>query len=837
MNQVSLNSNKNLNFKTAQQMQMQQIPQMPVEQSMPNVPLPALYNIPEQRDNEEIKNKLKKMDMMGLIHPWFERPLTMLGIGATMAWGVDKFSSACAGPYETSLVGKAARFGDKIQNSKIIQSKPFQTIWGWGESGIKKLNHIFRNSDVVNAIKTTPSSPEWGFVKDELLTMEQRVTHDFSRIVNETIHPESINKDGAGYVKLFNLGVDKKETEFIQKFFNGIQATEEQASNAIQLKRMGLADDAIREIISKPESSSIVKTMHLEKMGIDEAFLEKLGKSPATKEDIAKVREACQKANKMRIGAGHQEWMGKFQPFARKISLSEVSNRLSSMSEPAVNGTVKTKTGKAFATLLQKFHRGFTFGGGKMNAIFFVTPFLLDSILAVKEADPERKIGTAAHGLVHSVSWVFTFPLALSIVHRFGGMQYAGMSKEAVEEYRSKLKAFNEKANPYKECGFFDKLLGRAERKAPEKTFQSYGEYKAARKTLEAELKALRKVEGQTLFTKLCKKLGRFLTFDLETISHYKGSSNVLAKTTGGFKNFLRNFGGVPLRVGVWAALTTGVLDGIINKALKGCFGRHYDKMQEEEFKEGKKNQKKFLKQDLKARLQEAQNEKVLGLNTIQKIDTPPAQTEDAYQAIIAEKMKKKMSAINEQSGEKLENTAPEQKTEPTANETTKDTPIAETKSETKAVPENTTKSAIEEKAPAELKPEISSETKEADKTEQKPEEAPVKTVEPEAPKKETITQSKENNATKNITSTTPVKARPIAAKPIKRDNYTYIPSSENVIKNDKKEEDINKYIPSQVGAKFTKTFDNSGLEDALKRADRAEQKALQVLAGNFDSY
>ena len=28
--------------------------------------------------------------------------------------------------------------------------------------------------------------------------------------------------------------------------------------------------------------------------------------------------------------------------------------------------------------------------------------------------------------------------------------------------------------------------------------------------------------------------------------------------------------------------------------------------------------------------------------------------------------------------------------------------------------------------------------------------------------------------------------------------------------------------------------FDNSGLQDALARADRAEQKALQVLAGKF---
>ena len=72
--------------------------------------------------------------------------------------------------------------------------------------------------------------------------------------------------------------------------------------------------------------------------------------------------------------------------------------------------------------------------------------------------------------------------------------------------------------------------------------------------------------------------------------------------------------------------------------------------------------------------------------------------------------------------------------------------------------------------------------------------------------------------------------------KQIKVDNYTYIPSSENIFANKKKnEEQVKKYIPSQIGAKFTKTFDNSGLTKALRRADLAEQKAVQILAGNFN--
>ena len=68
----------------------------------------------------------------------------------------------------------------------------------------------------------------------------------------------------------------------------------------------------------------------------------------------------------------------------------------------------------------------------------------------------------------------------------------------------------------------------------------------------------------------------------------------------------------------------------------------------------------------------------------------------------------------------------------------------------------------------------------------------------------------------------------------IKRDNYTYIPSSENLLNQNNPLQQANKYIPAQTAVKFNKTFDNSGLEAALRRADRAEKRAINTLAGNF---
>ena len=64
-------------------------------------------------------------------------------------------------------------------------------------------------------------------------------------------------------------------------------------------------------------------------------------------------------------------------------------------------------------------------------------------------------------------------------------------------------------------------------------------------------------------------------------------------------------------------------------------------------------------------------------------------------------------------------------------------------------------------------------------------------------------------------------------------DNYNYIPSQECTIKTDTEKQ--KRYIPSQTAANIQKTFDNSGIQGVLDRAQRAEDQALRVLAGNFD--
>lgn len=781
MNQVGLNSNRILNFKSAQAMQMQQqYSQMQPEQQLPNVQIPAMYRNPDSNSGGGFLETLKKVDVMGLIYPWFEHPLMMLGTCFGLSLGVDKFSKSCGGEYDKSLVGKAAKLGDKVEESKFVQSKPFQSVLSGIKKAAGKVGNIFKNSDIVNAWLKTPTSPEWGFVKDELLSMEQRVVHDFSNVTGKLINPSY--KDGTQFVKLKDLRVDKHDKEFIEKFFNKATKSEETISNAIQLKRLGLADDAIRDILSKPNSTELVKSKYFETLGIDDKFLEKLKKNPATKEDIAKVREACKKASGVRISAGHQRFLGKFQIFERTIGLDEVGNRLISM------GEAKTKTGRMFSKFLQRCHRGFTFGGGKMGVLLFVSPLLVETMLNTKKAEPKEKVGTAVHGVISSMSWVFTFPLGLALMHRFTGMKHAGLSADKVKECSSLIKEFNEKV----------KADG----------FASHSEYKDAKKVLKDKLKTLRATKDQNLLTKIGKKVGSFLTMDLETIKPYKGS-NALGNIGRKMPNFLKNVGGVPMRVGLWAAITMGVLDTAINKGIKGCFGNYYDGMKEEEHEENKKAQKEFLKEDLRARLLEAQKQKVYGAmaqqNTIQPNIEVPQELNQTIQGNKPEEIQTQDKNVSEPVEQEQNVQQPE----------TVDTnkQVEETKTENK---QQNAKQAV----------------------------APVivnQTVETKPQQKEETVAKQPKIITKPIDkydyvpSAKPVKTKTI--ENVKRDNYTYIPSSENVIKSEENTKDTNKYIPSQRAANINKNFDNSGLADALKRADRAEQKALRTLAGDFGGY
>ena len=738
------NFQQKINFKAETQ-------SLPVSEQAPvDVQIPDMYYNPNA--GEEPKSTvetIKQFDMMGLVYPWLEHPILMGGTAAGLALGVDKFSKACGGDYESSLVGKTAKLGDSIQNSAFVKSEPVQAIVKGTKSAKLKLKKIFRNSDLINAIRKTPSSPEWSMPRDEMLSMQQRQVHEFNHITNLL----KLTSDEA--VALKDLGVDTAENKFLKEFFKNSKGTDKQITSAIQLKRLGWTDDAIKSVIDSDNILEIVKSENIKRLGTTKEALIDLQKCKnITETEIKAVEEMCLRANGLRVGQGKYNFLGPFQPFARNIEFQELYNRLHSM-----RGGAKTKLGKMLSTFLQRCHRGFTFGGGKLGVLAFVSPILVETMIDTYKADKKEKLGTAVHGSVHAISWVFTFPLALKIMHHLAGAQYAGMDKSKVEECRKLISEFNKKVD--------DKVLN-------DKTL-----YDKELKALRSRLKELRTVKGQNLLTKISKQIGRFVTMDLENIKSYRGG-NVIMNTIRKIPSFFRNLGGIPLRFAIWGGISMGVLDTLINKSIKKTFGNFYDRFKEEEHQNNKKQQKAFLKQDLQDRLYEAQRNKLTANNENQVSDkkTNSVKKEEFKMQNPFEKESDKRKTLAEKEVKNIETTT-----------TTPEAIIQKIEPQNERI-----------KEPSEIGQKTNS--------------------------VENIIQQEEKKSVEDFNKKTNVKE--------KVDNYTYIPSSENSLA--KKEEDSYKYIPSQKAANINKSFDNSALQKALARADIAEQRALQTLAGNFDN-
>lgn len=691
----------NPNFNQYDMSQLQRQQKQPVR-------IPNYYYVSDSFQQHSVKEVLEENPVYQMfIKQFVEHPVAILGTWLGLGVGLDAYSSACSGKYEDSLLKKAANLGDKIQESKLIQNKPMQAVLS-GVGSVKNAGcKAVKNSAILRAMKNTPSMPEWSMVKTQMFNQKQEVVQDFIRIT------DALKLGSAEAPTLKDIGLNKLEKDMLKKTFNVqhiSQIPENEAVNQVLLNRLGRTPEQIKKIQALGEGSSFaVKQEILKEMGLDSGKL-KLIKDDVYGKYINDVQTAAGKVRgKVRMGAGHYGWMGPLtKPFERTMGCDEIYNKLYSMS-----GGARTATGRFTSKLMQMIHRGITFGGGKLGALIFISPLLVEVAMNVKKADKDQKVGTLAGGLVESVSWVFTFPLALRMMHSLGGAQYAGMSKEQVEAVRNIKNSFN------------------AKNKAGE--FATKAEYNKALQKAKAEIKKLSTVKNQNILTKGVRKLARFLMMDLETFKGYKGSNPVMNKIRQ-IPNFFKNVAGVPMRFGVWSLISMGVLGAALTKCTTAIFGKSYDSMKQDERKDDRKRQKQFLKDDLNERLYAAAREKTVPVQNIK-----PA-GKQAYAS----------RGVNQYSN---------------------------------------------------LTPQV----------------------------------EKANNVDNYTYIPSQENVIPQPLKQGKTDNYTYIPSQECTIKSDKVNENQRRYIPSQAAANINKNFDNSGLQSALDRAQRAEDKALRVLAGNFD--
>jgi len=831
---------------------------MPENISYQDAELPDMYYMPENyKKNKTFAEKIKKVDIMGLVHPWFEHPLLMIATCFGLSAGIDAFDKSCNKTYEKSIVGKAAKFGDKIEQSNFVKNDTTQNILKNVKKGWVKVKNTALKNDVVYSMFKTPSEPEWNIPKDELKHTNYRIVTKFKELASAfNMVPEAVS-GGNTQKRVFqikDLALDKSEIENLKKIYNVEKISmipEDNVVNRIMLQRLGKSETEISAILPKSNASDIVAEEIFKKSGLTKAELQAIFKDE-TGETFELVKKASGNLRGVRLAHGKIVLPGPRQPFANIEGFEGIYNRAYSLSDGAA-----TKTGRFMSKLVQKIYRGLTFGNQKQAVLIWVAPFLVGSIINTIRADKKEKIGTAVSGIINAFSWVFTFPIALRAIHAFGGIQYAGMGKEKVDEYKKLVKEFNEKVNS--------------------KEFKDISEYKTAKKALKQQLKNLRKVDNQNLLTITLRDISKFSKADLLKLESFKNgtSGDFIRRLPNLLKDYLVY---APGRMLVFMFAGIAIADKIIDKSLSLIFGKPYDGFKDDEMKDSKNKQEEATINDLRNRLLDIQKEKINPkqepINQTETIDLkeaqiPPRMAElselaernisntsiddtqsdliksdsediasDEVSAAETEKAdssnsfeenslsKKDEETENIKNSEQKDITEEEGKKDSTENQTNLDNSGEEP--ETLIYPEINEESNpnLNEDPNSASANEITPDNN-TGKKDNMPTEKAEDNLDNEIPQdNENINRTPSNSGINSIPSNTFTTA--------KLDNYTYIPSQDSVFNNSNPAQQVYKYIPSQTGIQINKTFDNSALDKALRRAERAERQALDVLAGNF---
>lgn len=533
------------------------IPMQAAGQSYVGGNIPSMQAIDGQAvkqsvDNSYLANRVKASEEAN--------PNVTLGLTLATWYGLaqamDKFGPKCAGEYEKSILGKIGNFGDKVQTkfTNTTVGKGVQKVY----HGIGKAWHwLTGKSKVAYALENTPTQAEWKFARNTGGGLKGFLAMDTDQLFGYFMKPvDDVNK-------LEQFGYTKDQIDNVAKTLKGLNKTDKAAALAKEeLRALGVKDASIDKIFQNKgihglnEYSKHVKARKLGFRNLAE--YESVSKDALG--NVDKIHQALLKADdKMCITAKRTSGaFGKVKAhlFGRKVSIPELRNKFTA----TLGKGNKTKLGRFLPKAFSYFLEGTTnrFAGGKLAV--FMQAFIFGDMLANSFIAPKgEKFKTFMERFVNDFSYFMALPLAYVAMHKVGGMKYAGLDKQGVAAYRKALKTFNETA---KAGGFATKA-----------------EYKAAKKALSNMLKA----DVKNPIIRLFKGIGRVINMGNETRAAYKSASKMNLNLLRKIPNFLKNLGGVPLRILIPMALIVPVIAKACTKAENKVFGKPTKSVLDEE--------------------------------------------------------------------------------------------------------------------------------------------------------------------------------------------------------------------------------------------------------------
>lgn len=562
--------------------------------------------VKQRIDENYTVNRLKQMEQNDMLKQYALAVPIWYGLCQSM----DVFAKACRGEYKDSIQYRMGNFGDELVNT-VNNTKLGQSGFAKGvNKGFKSFGRWFRNnivekSAILRSFDRTPTVPYHAMVRGQGDGAVGALLFDYPQVAENFLKPVK---------KAVNLNCYGASKDFIRTVEQGM------SSAATATARDLVLESAEFELLSPAKSASdiasfkamdatkraqVLKDLKAKAFGYNnakhmEAILADIHNHT---DDVIK---ACRNARKdvfSKIWKDESSWLGKIKGhlFGRNVYASEFANKLQG-SLGTANKAHTTWLGKMLPKISNTFLEGATnrVAGGKLVAAMQAY-FLAECLIKTAQAEgASDKVRTFTERFVELVGFFIATPIAIKLLHKFGGIQYAGMTDKFVQEALNNLKRKNFKSDA--EFNAAKKLIsdfqaacksGKKPHEAYREVLKAFNERAMGATINQAEhaggkkaLRHLLKGETKNPFTKLVKKAARVVTVGLEQIAplHKKGidiKQKGFAKFKTVFKDFFKHpkywfkqGAGYPMRFILVMASLMPFINNLGVKATHLLFGR-----------------------------------------------------------------------------------------------------------------------------------------------------------------------------------------------------------------------------------------------------------------------
>ena len=471
---------------------------------------------------------------------------------------MDKFSPACSGDYNKTILGKLGGFGDKFCTKTWVGRQL--------ENGLQKIDLAFeklsKKSKIIYSLRNHKTAPEWSFAKVPGSGIKGFLAQDTEHLFEQFLEPISNRKSLQGLRHTNNVqlleqyGMSQKDIDAFAKSLKG--KSFQVKALALQKKELSLlgVDSKVIERITKnkglPGLQAYARQLKVQMLGFKSmkeynALKGKFLDNP--KQVIKALENAVNKNPNLKFSIWRNNGsLGRVQNhlFGRTATISEYLNKYK-----AAHGLGNTtKLGRFLPKALGFLTEGCTnrFAGGKLGVL--MQAYIFGDMLVHAFTAPKGEKGkTLAERFVNDFSYFLALPLGMFGMHKLGGFKFAGLDKKGVAAYEKALAKFNAKNA---RNGFVNKKA-----------------YKQAVKELNKKLGAS---NIKNPITKVLHKLGKFINMGNQRITPYKSASKWNLNFLRALKN--SNILGVPLRIIIPMAVASPFIAKWATKGVHAIFGR-----------------------------------------------------------------------------------------------------------------------------------------------------------------------------------------------------------------------------------------------------------------------